>query len=77
MDNLAKAMMLFGDYPDDDEGEDESLWIEVEEKCEGKTISTLSADGHSGIIIRFTDGSKFSMICGQMSFEDAPGKGKQ
>lgn len=75
MDDLTKATMLFG-CDDDDEDEDESLWDEVEEKCEGKTISTLSADGRSGIIIRFTDGSKFSMICGQVSFEE-PLKGEK
>lgn len=71
MNDLERAMMLFGGYPDDD---DESPWIEVEEKCEGKTILTLSANGYSGIIIRFTDGSKFSMINGSVSFDDSQRK---
>lgn len=45
------------------------LWIEVEEKCEGKTILTLSANDF-GMIIRFTDGSKLSYINGTMNFEE-------
>lgn len=73
MDSLEKTMALFNIC---DEEEGKPLWDEVEEKCEGKTISTLSANGHSGIIIRFTDGSKFSMIGSQMSFDDAPRKEK-
>ncbi len=47
----------------------EDLWIDVEEKCEGKTILTLSANSF-GMIIRFTDGSKLSYINGIMNFEE-------
>lgn len=44
------------------------LWLDIEEKCEGKTISTLSANAF-GMIIRFTDGTKLSYINGILSFE--------
>ncbi len=47
----------------------EDLWLKVEEKCEGKTILTLSANDF-GMIIRFTDGGKLSYINGIMSFEE-------
>lgn len=51
-------------------GESGDLWLDCEEKCEGKTIETLSADSVAGIIIRFTDGSKFSLIDGVMRFDE-------
>lgn len=45
------------------------LWMDIEEKCEGKTIFTLSAND-VGMIIRFTDGSKLSYMNGTMKFEE-------
>lgn len=44
-------------------------WLEIEEKCEGKTILTLSANGF-GLIIRFTDGSCLKYINGTFQFEE-------
>lgn len=47
----------------------EDEWIEAEEKCEGKTILTLSADD-SGMIIRFTDGTILKFMDGIIQFEE-------
>lgn len=44
-------------------------WLEIEEKCEGKTILTLSANNF-GMIIRFTDGSCLKYINGTFQFEE-------
>lgn len=44
-------------------------WVEIEEKCEGKTILTISL-GNSGMIIRFTDGSCLKYINGTLLFEE-------
>lgn len=45
------------------------LWSDVETKMEGKTIDIISFNGY-GIIIRFTDGSCFKQINGNVEFED-------
>lgn len=47
----------------------EDAWIEIEEKCEEKTILSLSADDF-GMIIRFTDGTCLKYINGIMQFEE-------
>ena len=39
--------------------------FEIEEKCEGKTIFTLSAN-EIGVIMRFTDGSKLTILDGSV-----------
>lgn len=44
-------------------------WLEIEEKCEGKTILTLSANDF-GMIIRFTDGSCLKYANGTFEFEE-------
>ena len=44
-------------------------WLDIEEKCEGKTIYILSATS-SGMIIRFTDGSSLKFIGGTLRFEE-------
>lgn len=44
-------------------------WLEIEEKCEGKTILTLSANDF-GMIIRFTDGDCLKYINGTFRFEE-------
>lgn len=46
------------------------LWIDVEEKVEGKTILTFSAN-EVGMIIRFTDGSVLSYINGKMQYDES------
>lgn len=43
-------------------------WTEIEANCEGKTISTLSANSF-GMIIHFTDGSCLKYINGTLQFE--------
>lgn len=43
-------------------------WLEIEANCEGKTISTLSANSF-GMIIHFTDGSCLKYINGTLQFE--------
>lgn len=42
---------------------------EIEEVCEGKTIKMLTTNLH-GVIIRFTDGSKVTIIEGVMLYEE-------
>lgn len=46
------------------------LWLDVEEKVEGKTIATLSANDF-GMIIRFTDGNVLYYINGVMRLEES------
>lgn len=53
----------------------DGLWIEVEEKCEGKIIANLSAND-SGMIIQFTDGSKLTFVNGILFLEENHGNGK-
>lgn len=45
------------------------LWMDIEEKVEGKTILTLSANDF-GMIIRFTDGSILKYIDGKMQYDE-------
>lgn len=45
------------------------LWLEIETKCEGKTISTLSAND-CGMIIHFTDGCILYHINGILKFDE-------
>lgn len=47
----------------------ESSWMDIEEKCEGKTILTLSAND-VGMIVRFTDGTKLTHINGVMELQE-------
>lgn len=47
----------------------EDMRVDVEEKCEGKTILTLSANDF-GMIIRFTDGTCLKYINGIIQFEE-------
>lgn len=60
-----------GDYAaclEDQEGTMDA-WLKIEEKCEGKTILTLSANDF-GMIIRFTDGSCLEYIDGVLQLEE-------
>ena len=42
---------------------------EIEEKCEGKTILTLSATNF-GMVIRFTDFSILTLINGRLEYKE-------
>ena len=44
--------------------------FDIEEKCEGKTIFTLSVIAF-GVIIRFTDGSKLTVIKGSVILDES------
>lgn len=44
-------------------------WVEIEEKCEGKTVLVLSANS-IGMIIRFTDGTCLRYINGILQLEE-------
>lgn len=47
----------------------QDMWMEIEEKCEGKMILTLSANNY-GMIIRFTDGSVLKYLDGDLILEE-------